>query len=1531
MSQIGFLSNRGYALWNSSRIWIVICALVGAAIATSSEKIASAAEPIKVLLLGDDGHHRPSDFYRTIREPLAKNGVSIEYSDNVAESLSKDRLSKFDALMVYANITNVEPEQEAALLQYVENGGAYVPIHCASYCFLNSPKLIALTGGQFKEHGGERFRTAIVAPDHELMKGFEGFESWDETYIHHKHNPEGRTVLEVRRQGKLADGTTEEPWTWIRTQGKGRVFYTAWGHNMDTWGQKGFVNLLERGIRWAAKKPLDKVAPFKDSSLFTVPKMTEIAKDLPPFTYANVGNAIPNYRGGQRSEDGTILSEMQNPLLAADSIKRYSTPVDFSLKLWASEDDSLGGSKRSKFAGLAGKAMAMTWDHRGRLYLCETIDYPNELQPVGQGRDRIRLCEDTDADGVADKFTVFATGLSIPTAIVCYRGGVIVQDGTTTVFLKDTNGDDVADFRQELITGWAMGDTHGGVSNFQYGLDNWIWGMQGYNGSSPVINGERQQGFSQGFWRFAVAAGASDDTAPVFALKEGKNTLKKTKEFDSHSIRVTKLEFVRSTNNNTWGIGISEEGLIFGSTANGNPSNFMPISNSYYERVNGWSPQVLGPIADTYKFQAITPKVRQVDFFDGYTAGAGHALYTARNYPREWWNRLAFVCEPTGHLIGSFVLSRDGAGYKSTSPFNLAASVDEWASPIMAEIGPDGNVWIIDWYNFIVQHNPTPQGFKTGKGNAYESELRDKKHARIYRVVYEGNDGLSKDQLASANKLVEKGLDPNNEKQLVDTLKHPNFLWRKTAQRMLIEKGKLSSETLTALNGLLSDKTVDSVGLNVGAIHALWVLKGIGATIPTATVLQHPSPAVRRNGVQTSEDSLASLQVISKDGLLADDDAQVRLAALLKIADCDVTDAGIVAALANPTRIATLPGSVKTDNWLLDAWTSAASVHWEAVLPKLLAASEPQSAEALKRIAIVAEHAARSKMSPQSFALLGEKPAQMEVASTIVSGIAKGWPKDYDFQAPAGLGGKITQVWLSSDVPVDVKSQVLMVANNAGIKEVAEALTQIVSELATAATDSERPVAARIAAAKQAMVLQSDSPTLVDQLIEHLSAQSSPELYDGFLQSVSTARIVGLGKKLVEKSKNMPPEFQRNAIRALMSRPQTTEELLDLIEGGELTWNDFQLDQKQALRDHPTASIQKRANELLKSKGLAMNADRQKVVESWMDITHETGDLNNGKAMYSKHCALCHVHGTMGVQIGPNLTGMAVHPKEELLVHILDPGRSVEGNFRTYSIRTVDDTIVTGMLAGESKTALEIVNAQGKKEVVLREDIDELVASQKSLMPEGFENQMTKVEMRDLLEFLTSKGKYVPLAIDTVATSITTKGMFFDDEGRVERLVFKDWGAKTFKDIPFNLVDPQNGTKPNAIMLNGPFGVKAPKMPKQVELPCRTSAVAIHMLSGIAGWGYPAAEKGTTSMIVRLTYANGQTEDHALLNGEHFADYINRVDVPKSEFAFNLSGRQLRYLSIAPKSKEPLEKLELIKGDDVTAPVVMAITIQTAE
>jgi hypothetical protein len=149
--------------------------------------------------------------------------------------------------------------------------------------------------------------------------------------------------------------------------------------------------------------------------------------------------------------------------------------------------------------------------------------------------------------------------------------------------------------------------------------------------------------------------------------------------------------------------------------------------------------------------------------------------------------------------------------------------------------------------------------------------------------------------------------------------------------------------------------------------------------------------------------------------------------------------------------------------------------------------------------------------------------------------------------------------------------------------------------------------------------------------------------------------------------------------------------------------------------------------------------------------------------------------------------------------------------------------------------------------------------------------------------------------------------------------------------VPFLLVDPRDGTVPNVVLLNGPRGHLPPSMPERVEMPCNTSAVAIHLLSGISGWGFPFEQEESVTMIVRLHYTDGETEDHELINGRHFADYIRRVDVPDSEFAFEVRDQQIRYLSVIPERSDIIERIELIKGDDATAPIVMAITVQTVE
>jgi hypothetical protein len=173
--------------------------------------------------------------------------------------------------------------------------------------------------------------------------------------------------------------------------------------------------------------------------------------------------------------------------------------------------------------------------------------------------------------------------------------------------------------------------------------------------------------------------------------------------------------------------------------------------------------------------------------------------------------------------------------------------------------------------------------------------------------------------------------------------------------------------------------------------------------------------------------------------------------------------------------------------------------------------------------------------------------------------------------------------------------------------------------------------------------------------------------------------------------------------------------------------------------------------------------------------------------------------------------------------------------------------------------------------------------------------------------------------------------MFFDPGSTIERLVFPDWSPKTFEGVPFLLVDPQGDRVPNAIMLYGPSGQTPPKMPRSVSLPCNAPAKAIHFLSGVAGWGYPVGREGTLSTIVRIHYADGSTEDHELKNGVHFADYIGVQVVPGSKLAFKLGGQQIRYLTVTPRKKEAIASIDLVKGTDQTAPIVMAVTVEGFE
>jgi putative membrane-bound dehydrogenase-like protein len=545
----------------------------------------------------------------------------------------------------------------------------------------------------------------------------------------------------------------------------------------------------------------------------------------------------------------------QHPLGVKGSMERTQVPIDMRLELFASEPDIM-------------KPIAFAWDERGRLWVAETRDYPHGVVESGEGHDDIKICEDTDGDGKADKFTVFADKLNLPTSLVFARGGIVVAQAPRFLFLKDTDGDDKADVREVIMESWGVKDTHAQASNLHYGFDNWLYGCVGYSGFKGLV-GATMHDFSMGTYRFKPDGSA--------------------------------LEFLHQFSNNSWGQSQNKAGDQFGGTANNAPIFYGGIPAGLAPK--GFRLMSAKRINVEDKAHAITPNYRQVDVFGGYTAAAGSAFIESSKLPARLQGK-AMVCEPTMKLISLMDVQPDGAGYVAKDGFNLVASTDEWMSPVFAEVGPDGAVWFADWQNFIIQHNPTPSveraGYKgeTGPGGAHVNDLRDHARGRIYRVVWDKAPKLAMPSLAAAGTA-----------ELVKALGSDTQAERLTAQRLIVDGKK------TDAVGALKKAVVANDG-NLAAIHALWSLQGLGqlddATLKSALLAK--DPALRRNAVRALGSDQRSHDLLFGAGVISDPDPHTRLAALVKLAEFPTTEElkTVIAGLTKDPQ-------VQADEWLREA------------------------------------------------------------------------------------------------------------------------------------------------------------------------------------------------------------------------------------------------------------------------------------------------------------------------------------------------------------------------------------------------------------------------------------------------------------------------------------------------------------------------------------------------------------------------------------------------------------------------------------
>ena len=570
-----------------------------------------------------------------------------------------------------------------------------------------------------------------------------------------------------------------------------------------------------------------------------------------PLQYAPASNSIHTH-------------QLQQPLSPQQSLSHLIVPDGFNVHVFASEPDIVN-------------PIALAWDERGRLWVVESTNYPHDHVGEESGNDRITICEDTDGDYKADRFIRFAENQPLTTGIAIVKGGALVGQAPDMVLLLDTDGDDIADSKRVLIDdAFGTFDTHAVMNNLKVGIDNHIWGAVGY--SAMYRPGE------------APNAEAMTLRRGVFRFRPDGSNLEPVGEF----------------NNNTWGLGIGEDNTIYGSTANNNHAIVVGIPMRYEADLN------VAYVQSHYLVRHSSPRqLQQVDYRDGYTAAAGAFLYNGRRYPSLYWGSL-MVTEPTAHVVHANIMEADGSIFREQEGeiHNVLASSDEWVAPVFADIGPDENLWVADWYNMVIQHNPDRRGMvnqiwnaEGGPGNAHLNPLRDRQHGRVYVLSY---GEPSEDAITS--------LSADDPDGLIAALSSSNQFWRLTAQRLIVENQISGLDSRLA--DLVTRQRLDETGLDAGAVHALWTLHGLGAAETLQAVadaaLTHPSAAVRKAAIETLPANPESAQLLVEHGLMSEAQLNVRLAAVLK--GIDIGPAGYAQLLTTVDQA--IEGA---DEWILAA------------------------------------------------------------------------------------------------------------------------------------------------------------------------------------------------------------------------------------------------------------------------------------------------------------------------------------------------------------------------------------------------------------------------------------------------------------------------------------------------------------------------------------------------------------------------------------------------------------------------------------
>jgi len=953
---------------------------------------------------------------------------------------------------------------------------------------------------------------------------------------------------------------------------------------------------------------------------------------------------------------------------------------------------------------LLAKPIQMNFDPQGRLWIASSEIYP-QIKPGEKANDKIIILEDTDGDGKAEKTTVFADGLLIPTGVIPGDGGAYVANSTEVVHLSASKPGEKADKKRIMLSGFGTEDTHHIIHTFRWGPDSHLYFNQSIYIHSHIEtpHGVRRLN-AGGIWRF------NPDKTQLDVFARG---------------------WV-----NSWGHAFDKYGQSFATDGAGGEGINHVVPGGYYLTSQG-------------------PHVQRV--LHGLNPGSpkfcGLEIISGRHFPDDWQGD-CITNDFRGHRVCRFKLKDDGSTFASREQVEVIKSNHPAFRPIDVKMGPDGALYIADWYNPIIQHGEVD----------FRDPRRDHTHGRIWRVTAKGRDLVKKPKLVDA---------PVPE--LLEQLKAPEQWTREQAKRVLKELG--SEKVLPELaKWVPAQATAEGTTREAALLEALWLLRGFGAEMTAdgkhtdlaGTVLaglhnertgpearaallrsltewngnvdwsivrthlyaencQHPSPRVRLEAVR-------SLSLLRHPGTV-----EIALTALDKPMD-KVLDYALWLTVRElepywmPEFQAgklTFGGDAKKLAFALNAVGNKDTV--KPVLTLINGGKIPK--ENLHGLYVLLTQIGGPEELAKVLTYAGTKDVAALQRAELVKSVEDAIrtrkiaaPKD-----TASLASLLTDGCDARGSALRIVGLWKVAAHRAALEK-ATMLTDITPQLRGAALEGvalfgdansktwltklvgleNAPEVNRLALIALAGL---DMPTAATRAADFLiGAKPEPELLDLYAAFLSRkAGVPALAKALAGKT--IPPEVAKIGLQAVRTSTLTVPELVDaLTKAGSLG----------GARKPPTPDEVK-----------AIVADIEKADAARGEIIFRRKELQ---------CMACHGIGGAGGQVGPDMTSIGASAQRDYLVEsMLIPNKAVKEGFNAIRVVTLDDKVYLGIKVREVGGLLVIRTPEDKEITIPVKDIAER-GETKSIMPEGLTDTLTKQEFADLTRFLSELGKVGPYA-----------------------------------------------------------------------------------------------------------------------------------------------------------------------------------------